>query len=468
MTARTIAYAESIARSFERGQQMQRNRRRREGEEMLAKGIDDFSYSEGAKGTAAGIPTDLGQSDQVAPPAADSSVGTPTTAASVDSDGGGASSTAYGEGGDPANVDAIEGFAKKAAGAIADDTEVKPPQTYATTFDDVLRAQYDVPQVKLVDWEAYRKHRAEAYAKAGMPEKAAQVDAEVDEMKRQRAVSYMNQAGMMMDRDPAKAAKLLNIANQYISNGVQMQFMATPEGQLIAKPSDEFTGESMPDKFVMTRDTINDMAMMAGNPENFAQMNMERKYRDMEAKDRALRTGLLERRAELDDAELDLRYAEFRQDVQQAADALQLDYDKMDANILEAQMRLEADAREAAMDAGLEYDDIRNWRKDVSTILGDPDKIAARLGMEEALDDTGKLELITMSQSWVQNARNMSAEQAVDMTLTVMNGVQGEDYILSKDSRHIKNMKTGEHYVLPTTMARYILGQGAQGIPETN
>jgi hypothetical protein len=429
MSNATRDFVNSTVGSFATGYKIGENMLRREGEEEVGDwSMEDYKVAAqeqppGAAGAGA-IPesTLVGPEGDVVM----SSVSEPNEEA------------AYGEGGDAKKVDALLD-AESAEGAI-DTTEVSGNQ-----IDQALQRQKNIPKVTVFDWEAAKSAKAKAYAKAGMMDKAANIDAEFDTLKQQQFQKYAVRALQTMEGDPAKAAEYLSMASQYNADGTQSVYMPSPDGKLIMEYElDEVTQQPRGQGTPVDKEMLTKHIQMNADPSKFLYTQYDREYK----KER--------------DAQADKQFSQrFDQSAQQHRDNLQARYKGMNVDMLIAEQRNLSALEKARIAAGDDTaEGIADFKGDVLKVLTNVDSTVALRGMEEGikgLKGDGIQTLAAGAGQWrSSNGADLGAAEAIAAEYNLTKAPLVESSITKKDD--------GYYYTNPDTNITLKIPQSTLGI----
>ena len=419
----TTDFVNTVSRNFVRGYAVGSENRRRKGQaDVAAFDIDKYSAIPGeeaapedATATPAAVEGQAMTSEAI-PENTDNNIAGSVTGGPVATEG--TKRPAYAEGGDSEAVNKL--VAESESTPAIDEAD---PGYGENPVDRALKAQKSLPKVKVVDWEAAKRDKADAYMRAGLYEKAANIDQEFTDLKQRKHQEFATRALQVMESDPAKAAALLSMASQFSADGSQATYVPTPGGQIMEISMDEQTGKALGKGTPFDAQSLRKVIMMNADPQKFLYQQVENSWREERAKAKDKQWA----------AEYGQGIAKFIEDKKQHLDEMGYKYTKMDQDKAIADGRLAADA---ASDSG--YDQTQ-WDKKVEsmndyfTAITDPTKFKNEFGPEYGFDmdkamDGGAggmpdmLKLRTGAEAFMGfNGHNkkMSPQVATDLFLTV-------------------------------------------------
>ena len=372
---------------------------------------------------------------------------------------------AYGEGGEARNIEELLN-ADKATGVL-DDSD---PQYGVNALDRAAQGYQKVPKAKVLDWEAYKKDRADAYARAGMHEKAANIDTEVDELKRRKFLEYTSRAIQVWDQDPARAAEFLTMANQFNADGTNSVYVPNPNGQTIMEVDfDEMTHKPLGQGSPIDKRVIQEIAMQYADPVKYGYYQLDREW--------------AAERAKAEDEQWDkmykLRYEQFEESIAQHLDDMGYRYTALEQQAAVEQMK---ENGRRATDNGYtqqQWDTKVKSLNDFITDVSDPMKFRNEFGDEYQFglpDEDGKVTMNMPDMAKLRGGaeafmsfntfnRQMSPQTAVDLYLmvttpTYLEAAKAEGrYTGSKTGQPIVKGRDGKWYNIPP----YSVGPTPQG-----
>lgn len=418
----TTDFVNTVSRNFVRGYAVGSENRRRKGQaDVASHNYEDYVIEpEGAveDGTVAPV-TPEGQamtSEAIPENSANNIAGSVNQATAQPMATEGAERPAFAEGGESENVNKL--IAESESTPAIDEAD---PGYGENPVDRALQAQKKLPKVKVVDWEAAKRDKADAYMRAGMHEKAANIDQEFTDLKRRKFQEFASRALQVLETDPAKAATLLSMASQFSADGSMSTFLPTPGGQIMEVSLDEVTGKPLGEGTPVDAQTLRKFIMMNADPQKFLYTQVDNEWR--------------EERAKRADKEFALNYgqklAEFVERNKQHLDDMGYKYTALDQQKAIAAARISADA---ATESGYKQ---TQWDKKVESLndfisdVSDPSKFKNEFGTEYAYDlEAGvagagmpdMMKLRTGAESFMgHNGHNktMSPQTATDLYLTV-------------------------------------------------
>lgn len=432
--SRSSEFVNMVTGNFGKGYALGSDARRRKGESDLAGfSIDDFS-----------IPNEPAAAPAAAPPPAAGAlpVADPTTVEA---------SVGFAENGDPESVAKLLKVDSE-QGAI--DTE---PEDFGTpALDRAVKSQKDIPVVNVVDWEAAKKAKADAYVRAGMADRAANIDQEFADLKQRKFQDYATRALQVLESDPAKAAKMLSMASQFTADGTTSQFLPTPGGQLMEMEIDEMTGQPLGKGTPIDKEALSKFVLMNSDPQKFLYSQMDRDWKSERAReqDEQWQKGY---QKDLD---------QFAEKAKQWAAGMDFKYDELDQRRAIEAGKLAAKKAEESGYTQQQWDKKVESLNDYLTAIGDPMKFRNEFGEEYQFkidEQTGTpqmpdmLKLRTGAESFMGgNGHNqtMSPQTATDLFLLTSDPAQADKLKSRMDTdkksgKPIIKGKDGVWYYLP-------------------
>lgn len=395
----TTDFVNMVSRGFNRGYIQGKDWDQRQG----LKDVGDFSVEDhvipqeaASNQETTGRWTPEGGAVEAAVPSATTPLGSATP---VDEEAG----PAYAEGGDPEAVTKLLA-ADKESGAIPAD-----PEYGSNPIDRSAKLQQKIPKARVIDWEAAKKAKAAAYARAGMSEKAANVDEEFDDLKHRKFQEYASRALAVLDSDPARAAEYLSMANQYSTDGTNTVYIPTPGGQLMEVPFDEMTRQPLGEGTPLDKASIEKYILMNADPSKFMYHQLDRSWQEQVHKDR-----------------VDQVNKQFDQAAQQHRDTLKARYKGMQVDVMLANLRNVTALEKARIDSGDDtWEAIGDFKADVIGLLANTEKGYMTLGLENLTKEQmqkGHAALAAGAGRWRgPNGADLGAAEAL----------MAQDYIMS-------------------------------------
>lgn len=142
--------------------------------------------------------------------------------------------------------------------------------------------QLDVPTMSTQDWQAFREERVRSYVDNGMVPADAEdkVDQQVIATQQRGMANYGRQAAALLQGGDLKgAAAALRAAYQYFPTTTDIKF-GIQNGHLIGVTTDEDTGETVGEPWVVTPERVNNMLTYFANPAAFAEHAQDRRRSD--------------------------------------------------------------------------------------------------------------------------------------------------------------------------------------------
>lgn len=301
--------------------------------------------------------------------------------------------------------------------------EETPPTDGENKVNAAIEQQRKVPKVKVVDWERAKAAKADAYMRAGMPERAANIDQEFTDLKQRKHQEFATRALQLMETDPVKAATLMSMASQYTADGTASIYMPTPGGQILEYSLDERTGQPLGQGTPIDAQALRKSIMMNADPVKFAYQQVENEWR--------------EERARVEDEKWETNYkqglAEFVESKKQHLDDLGVSYSQQDLQKAIADGRIAADKAKDTGYTAPQWDAKVKSLNDYMTAINAPDKFRGEFGpeygfdMEAALGMSGHsgmadmLKLRTGTEAFMGfngHNRTMSPQMATELFLT--------------------------------------------------
>jgi len=380
----------------------------------------------------------------------------------------GAERPGYAEGGDSEAVNKL--VAESEATPAIDEAD---PGYGENPVDRALQAQKKLPKVKVVDWEAAKRDKADAYMRAGMPEKAANIDQEFTDLKQRKFQEFASRALQVLETDPAKAATLLSMASQFSADGTMSAFLPTPGGQIMEVSLDEITGKPLGDGTAVDAQTLRKYIMMNADPQKFLYTQVDNEWREERAKAKDKQWA----------ADYGQGLAKFVEQNKQHLDEMGYKYTALGQQKAIAAAKISADA---AIDSGYKK---TQWDKKVESLnsfisdVSDPSKFKNEFGSEYAYDIKAGvagngmpdiMKLRTGAESFMgHNGHNktMSPQTATDLYLTVttpgaIEKAQADGRLdATKNGEPILKARDGKWYFIPEFEAGPTPAARAVGTP---
>jgi hypothetical protein len=286
MTA-TTDFVNSVTRNYTRGYVVGSERRKRKGESDVANfSLEDYKNdAEGALPTPEDTPLVGPESLAVPVTQGEAMTGEAISEPSDNVLGGDKDAPValerpgFGEGGDAESVNKLLATDD---GAI-DDTSMEG--LGENPMDAAIKTQKAIPKVRVVDWEAAKQAKADAYMRAGMSDRAANVEQEFTDLKQRKFQELSSRALQVMQSNPVKAAELLTKASQYSADGTMTSYMPIPGGVgLMEIALDEQTGEAVGEPQPLDSEMLKKFIMMNSDPVKFLYQQVDQDWKEAESK----------------------------------------------------------------------------------------------------------------------------------------------------------------------------------------